>query len=566
MKKTLGFIAFFLSLSIYFSCIDKGVDLPGDYQKVLDTELLAYAKKLVGENGEGCSLIDLQKGNPSSRAVTDYSTIATPLWEKAKTERHGDEEVLIVPLQSEQDIHFSMYFEEEHKERLYQTKAFSRLVIRSKDGYVMSQVLTYLPSRNYAKYRQEVLDTMGFSPLAVKYYGTILVSSLDGKFLQGFFYERGVPTIYIKEKKYSHTNASHSINDTIESDNHEHSHFINLRLTLTRNAAIASRSYGEGDEIVDSIYCPNCKSTDPENCLCKETEGKYENEYCEKCQWPKEDCICPSKCKFCGKSPCICAGMCVKCKEYPCICTPKKCEYCLKYYCNGECKNSKPEEPKDDVPEDEPEDEISPNAKELFNNSNMQREDWLNLENMLEEIKDDCLGGNLFNALKNLLYGSTMPIQFTDIISPNYASFDQIGGITLSRGAQSFHLLRAMMHAYRAQTFSTALYNSTQLNGEIEALYVQYLYASRLSGFRNSKWDKMYHSGITLEAVKRLEDILDDKGVLRNGKNNADLIVAVNLIATYLQKSSIYSTYTFDTSRTGLENFNNLNTLATGCQ
>lgn len=322
-KKALGFIVFFLSLSIYFSCIDEGVDVPGGYQKAPETELLAYAKKLVGENGDGCSLINLQKGNPNSRAVTDYSTAATPLWEKAKTERNGDEEILIVPLQSEQDIHSSMYFEEEHKDRLYKAQTFSRLVIRKKNGETYSQVFTYLPSRNYAKNRQEVLDTMGFSPLAVKYYGTILISGLDGKFQQGFFYEGGVPIIHFTKHRHSDSAPVLIFNDSTATEEcHEHSHANSffIRLNLSGNPSVASRSYEEGDEDILADYCPACGSTDPEH-SCTIVDGSHL--LCPECKKLKENCVCLptiTRCPVCDMYYCECFEPCPDCYSYPCVC------------------------------------------------------------------------------------------------------------------------------------------------------------------------------------------------------------------------------------------------------
>ena len=560
-KKLLSFLALFISLSIYFSCTDEGVEVSGLQRINPDSDLLAYAMNLVGENGEGCSLIDFQKGNSNSRAVTDYSTVATPLWDKAKTEHHGDEEVLIVPLQGEDDIHSSMYFEEEDMGRLYQTKTFSKLVIRSKNGVNTPQILTYLPGRNYAKNRQAVLDTMGFSPLDVKYYGTILVSNLDGEFLQGFFYERGVPILHIKPQKHSHTDVYRSINDTTECDSIEDLHPINLRLKLSGSMIVSSRSYEEEDE-TEYVRCKNCQQAFAK-CSCETPEIVYV--VCDSCNFIKINCVCPEKCTFCGQRKCICATRCVRCKKDPCICTPKRCEHCLEFYCDGKCKEPKPEKPNEEPnekPNEEPEVEIAPEAKKIFYNSNMTRQDWLLLENMIVEIMDDCLGGELCRVLEN----ADIPIQLTDNSYIGFSSFDSFSGITLSRNAQSFHLLREMLHAYRARTLSPELYNSTRLNGEIEALYVQYLYMSKLSTFRNSKWEKLYCSGMVLEAVKKLENVLDNKGELKSGKNNADLTAAVNLIATYLQKSPVYNSYSFNSSRTGLENFSILNTLTIGCQ
>ena len=317
-NKTLSFLALLLSLSIYFSCIDEGVEVSGLQYKHPEPELLSYAKKMVGENGEGCSLIDLRKGSTNSRVVTDYSTVATPLWEKAKTEKHGDEEVLIVPLQSEDDIYSSLYFEEEEMGRLYQTKSFSRLVVRSKNGHTVTQVFTYLPGRNYAKNRQAVLDTMGFSPLAVKYYGTILISDLEGKFQQGFYYERGVPTIHLKPKKHTHAEGSRSINDSTECNHHEHSHSMDIRLRLSGNMRIASRNINEGEEVdFPCMFCGQSALT----CSCFTVEGNYV--YCDDCGNLKGQCVClptMTACGVCGMYYCICFEPCEECGSYPCVC------------------------------------------------------------------------------------------------------------------------------------------------------------------------------------------------------------------------------------------------------
>lgn len=560
-------MALLLSFLIYFSCVDEGVEVSRLQTSNQNSDLLAYAKKLVGENGERCSLIDLQKGSTNSRVATDYSTVATPLWEKAKNERHGDEEVLIVPLQSEEDVYSSMYMEKDEMGRLYQTKTFSRLAIRCKNGYTISQILTYLPGRNYAKNRQEVLDTMGLSPLAVKYYGTILISDLDGKFQQGYFYERGIPTIRLKLKKHSCKDASCSFNDTTECDSHEHSHSMNVRLKLSGNITVASRTYDAPDELQGNEICENCNKPQSD-CTCGGLEGDEGNDdeeddgICGDCGWPDEGCVCIFNCSFCGKFECICYP-CIWCLSKPCKCEdsgeedeePKNepCEYCHSYYCNGECQEQDPGD-------DDPEVTIAPKAKQIFNNPSMSENHWVKLERMIEVIDDDCLGEGLFNALKNTLGGETIPVQFTDNSLFRFSSFDFINGITLSTESQSFHLLYEMMHAYHAYTLS-----GNTLNGEVEALYAQYLYVVRQTGFKNSKWEKIYNSGMILESVKKLENVLDDKGQLLSGKTASDVIQAVNQVVDELHKSFKYSGYIFDSSKNGLENFSNLRTLTTGC-
>ena len=565
-KHLFKFILLFLGFSLYFSCVDDGVYVPGESHKVPETDLMAYAKQLVGENGEGCSLIDFQKDNPHSRSVTDYSTVATPLWEKAKHERLGDLEVLVVPLQSEQEIHSGMYFEQEHMERLFQTKTFSRLVIRSKGGKTLSQVFTYLPGRHYAKHRKEELDTMGFSPLSVKYYGTILISGLDGKFQQGFLYERGVPVVHFTKRKDSNSVPIRLLNDSMESEchSHDHAHSFPVRLKLTGNPTVASRSYDEGDEDIWAGYCPACGSTDIDH-TCVVVWGTPS--YCDQCGRLKKDCVCEFACPFCGKLNCIC---CLDCGRYPCVCEPPedseeslpKCEHCGKEGCKGECL--KPE-PDDDEPE-----EVAPKAKKMFRNSNMTEANWKKLEAMLDKIIADCLGNNLYNGLLSLMNGGTFTIQFKDVgvLGGGFGYINGAYGIILDQRMESNQLLHEMMHAYRSYKETPDSYINSTMNGEIEAYYAQYLYTSRLPEYKNSKWEKQYNVTKSRSmAIKKLEKVIDHKGNLRDENSRSLLAEKVNDLINVMKKSTTYSNpkYIYDANRDVLSNFDNLRTLTIDC-
>ena len=563
-KKLLSFLALFISLSIYFSCTDEGVEVSGLQRINPDSDLLAYAMNLVGENGEGCSLIDLQKGSTNSRTVTDYSTVATPLWDKAKTEHHGDEEVLIVPLQGEDDIYSSMYFEEEEMGRLYQTKSFSRLIVRTKNGRTITQVFTYLPGRNYAKNRQAVLDTMGFSPLAVKYYGTILISDLEGKFQQGYFYERGIPTIRLKAKQHTHTDACCSSDDTA-CDNHEHT--INVRLKLSRNVAVASRSFNGGDEISETNPCQICNATDPKNCICEKIDGEPEEDgICKDCSWPVENCICPFKCSICNKIECTCYP-CQYCLSKPCKCesledieNPKveQCTHCKSYYCKGECQ----EKPKPEDDNKEPA-EFAPKAKAIFQNYDLNNYDWLLLERMLNQITLDSLGNNLYNSIRTNLNGSTLNFEFEESEGLNEPMIPRTNAncVVLSSNSESSALLRELMYVYRAQNETLQSYLSAMLNGEIEALYAQYLYLCRQSELSRIEWESIFGNEDILDAVIAIGNVLNDKGQLLRGKENADIINAFTNMVEKLQVYPKYQYYMYDASKSGLDNFNNLRSL-----
>ena len=166
---------------------------------------------------------------------------------------------------------------------------------------------------------------MGFSPLAIKYYGTILISDLEGKFQQGFYYELGVPTIHLTPKKHMHTVGSRSINDSTECDNHEHSHSEFVYLKLTGSMRIVSRSTNEGEEIQDeeneANYCPLCGSTEIYDHTCFACNASFV--YCDDCGKLKGQCVClPSMtaCGVCGMYYCICFEPCEECGSYPCVC------------------------------------------------------------------------------------------------------------------------------------------------------------------------------------------------------------------------------------------------------
>lgn len=66
------------------------------------------------------------------------------------------------------------------------------------------------------------------------------------------------------------------------------------------------------------------------------------------------------------------------------------------------------------------------------------------------------------------------------------------------------------------------------------------------------------------EDVKKLEDVLDNNGLLKSGKNLSDVISAVEQLVNSLRKSAKYSSYTFEESQNGLENFSLIRTLTIG--
>ena len=201
----------------------------------------------------------------------------------------------------------------------------------------------------------------------------------------------------------------------------------------------------------------------------------------------------------------------------------------------------------------------------------MTEENWEIIERMLNKITSDCMGENLYNALKAYLNGSTLSIQFKEVGEiGGYFGPDENGnvGIVLDQKMESNQLFHEMMHAYRAYNETASSYNLSKLNGEIEAYYAQYLYTKRLPEYSGSKWERMYNfTGERSKAVKKLETVLDHKGNLKDSDSRALLAMRLNDLIKVLRKNEKYneSAYLFDYSRDLLSNFSNLRTLAIDC-
>ncbi|NDV84226.1 hypothetical protein D0T87_19880 [Bacteroides sp. 51] len=206
---------------------------------------------------------------------------------------------------------------------------------------------------------------------------------------------------------------------------------------------------------------------------------------------------------------------------------------------------------------------VAPKAQEIFRNSGMSDTNWKVIERMLEKIMEDCMGEALYNGLKTYLNGKTLIIQFNNGTSGSFSS----NGISLGIQAESNQLFHEMMHAYRTYKETLSSYNSSTLNGEIEAHYAQYLYVSKLPEYPNSKWEKRNYTDVRYGKIKDLENFISPKGSLKSGVNLMDLETKIlNEVVPALRAGGYsVSNYNFDYNRLGLENFSNIRELTINC-
>lgn len=214
-----------------------------------------------------------------------------------------------------------------------------------------------------------------------------------------------------------------------------------------------------------------------------------------------------------------------------------------------------------------PESLAAPIAHSIFRNSTMTLSNWRIIEKMLDKIKQDCMGEALYNGLKESLKGKTLAIRFNDTQNGSFGYQGGVVGISLGKQSESNQLLHEMMHAYRSYQETTATYNSSTLNGEIEAWYAQYIYTSKLPEYKGSKWEERDKTDPRRIAIKKLKEFIDHKGNLCPGVTLITLEDEIlnKLIPIFHKNHYTSDKYPFDYNRPGLENFNCIRKLTINC-
>ena len=214
---------------------------------------------------------------------------------------------------------------------------------------------------------------------------------------------------------------------------------------------------------------------------------------------------------------------------------------------------------------------IAPKAKAIFRNSNMTEANWKALEKLLNKITENCMGSELYNGLANVLDGKTFSIQFNSGTSSSFGTQkDGSIGISLGSNLESGQLLHEMFHAFRSyKEGSISSYESSKMNGEVEAHYAQYLYQRSLPEYQTAgnKWARRDKTNYRWKSIKSLNSVIDEHGKLRSGFSEEDLKSRINsdIVPALINGGYSPEQYPFDYSRPGLENFSCLIELTIKC-
>jgi hypothetical protein len=137
------------------------------------------------------------------------------------------------------------------------------------------------------------------------------------------------------------------------------------------------------------------------------------------------------------------------------------------------------------------------NAGGLFEGPGLTDDDLAILEELLEDIINDCMGGALYNGLIAKLNGKKLSIE----IDPNsgggkYDFVDDKIILGTRDGGESSILLHEMFHAYQGHGMNSATYFQSAMNFELEAHIAQYMYVRKLSKFKPGNfWYNLFSEG-----------------------------------------------------------------------
>lgn len=293
-------------------------------------ELILKAKSLVQAQGNAVSLPIPDSQQQNQARSTSYLADLTPLWDNVITYKSGDETILIVPLQSDEEIKSKVIIKQGDETTYQFAKTFSRLIVKGEQAYV----LTYMPESEYASTHSDIENELRYNPTEVNFTGMIVSSKLNGKVNWGYVYENGALIHYVA--------PSHKCHDSNCTEIHKQNEHFYIKTIF--NITDKSRSYTTYTTRTEENHCPYCYKL-AGICDCIDWEN-----YCLICNNYKDMCICNTnvdKCIACLQNPCVCdklnicpwcgrpyyngeshscePGICEVCKTKPCICyTPPK--------------------------------------------------------------------------------------------------------------------------------------------------------------------------------------------------------------------------------------------------
>jgi hypothetical protein len=178
---------------------------------------------------------------------------------------------------------------------------------------------------------------------------------------------------------------------------------------------------------------------------------------------------------------------------------------------------------------------------------------------MINKILADCVGQKLYSGVDSKMGSNTIEIVYNSA----FGSRGEFRGNKIVIGSYESNILyHELFHLYQYYAGGFSNFTSRELNYEVEAWYVQYLYLSKQPEFSGSKWEKRYENKVG-DAIRNLKDEIET-----NGMATTELNARINGVATALRNirdtngTFPYKNASYDSGYSTLQNFSSL---SSGC-
>ena len=203
-------------------------------------------------------------------------------------------------------------------------------------------------------------------------------------------------------------------------------------------------------------------------------------------------------------------------------------------------------------------------SQAIFGNDQLTEDTWKLLDDMLDEILDDCMGGNLYNEIKKQLNGDKVTIQIVDGIDSSYNWNTNTLSLNVN-DLESYAYLHELIHLYQTLQETISSFENTLMNREIEAQYAQYLFLRKQPVWQE-KYEEVYRRSQRGNAIINLDVYIDEHGSLQDESlaELAECFISENVVSA-LQMYEAYANYPFDVNQGVLQMFSNINVLTKNC-
>lgn len=167
---------------------------------------------------------------------------------------------------------------------------------------------------------------------------------------------------------------------------------------------------------------------------------------------------------------------------------------------------------------------------------------WQITENMMTRIMEDCLGGNLYNLLREELKNRKINIEFDFGKGYSYNWDEHTIHIGLEE-LEANNLLHEMFHVFQTTQEHISSFRSSMMNKEIEAHYAQYLFLKRSVEWTKQK-KKKYTDSQRLRATTSLAKYINQQGYITTSDLDFfNVYLSNNIVSSFRNEG--YENYPF---------------------